>query len=217
MDIDRIFRGRDLFGEERVRQVVLDVLRVYERKCHGMEVISGFHVYLVGSVFSAVENDKMVVDDEIPFSILLDDMQVEQNTWILFEVIMELMEPISVATPDTLQERAKKIEGMLLEEDPTLYHHLNETGISSNIIIWLCTLFLYPFNDESKSFKIWDAVFQYGVSFCDQMVISMITGIRDQLLDGSPLDSFGLFKVYPPGVDVDILINRALEKMRSQH
>ncbi|GAM29361.1 hypothetical protein SAMD00019534_125370 [Acytostelium subglobosum LB1] len=108
--------------------------------------------------------------------------------------------------------KCKKINKILKKHDPALHYHLEALGIEPQIYLlrWIRLLFGREFHLDDV-ITMWDSLFAYGedLILIDYVSVSMLTYIRDQLIDkdnGGVLQR--LFK-YPPVEDVTSLIQRA--------
>ena len=117
-----------------------------------------------------------------------------------------------------LATRLKHIRDELLARfDPELHSHLVSLDIQFQTfgIRWLRVLFGQEF-PLPKLLYLWDAIFADGESFAlvNFIVVSMISAIRDQLIDEDDSECLMLLMRYPSGVDVKSVVENAMQMRR---
>lgn len=121
-------------------------------------------------------------------------------------------ESINVSETELTRRLVHIRDDLLSEFDKELYLHLKNLDIPFQAfgIRWLRLLFGQEFALPDLLY-LWDSVFSEGDGLVNYIVVSMLSAIREQLLEEDDTDCLMLLMRYPPGVDVKVVVENALQ------
>ncbi|KAK3912671.1 TBC1 domain family member 5 [Frankliniella fusca] len=133
-----------------------------------------------------------------------------------FSVILN-SELINVSETELTRRLIHIRDDLLSQFDKELYLHLKNLDIPFQAfgIRWLRLLFGQEFPLQDLLY-LWDAIFSEGDDLVNYVVVSMLSAIRDQLLKEDDTDCLMLLMRYPPGVNVRIVVENALQMWKPE-
>eukprot|EP01100_Stratorugosa_tubuloviscum_P001110 TRINITY_DN1248_c0_g1_i1.p1 TRINITY_DN1248_c0_g1~~TRINITY_DN1248_c0_g1_i1.p1 ORF type:complete len:479 (-),score=173.27 TRINITY_DN1248_c0_g1_i1:169-1605(-) len=234
-DIVRTYPEKDFFQEQKVREVMLNVLFIFARNNPTVSYRQGMHEILAPLLYvlHSEKVPKSEVDSNELWSIILDEYYLEHNAFLLFDGIMQNVKhwfvtsgTVSRVIGDDTQaglpsnpvvRKSHYIFHVLLKEkDPQLYEHLETLQIEPQLyaLRWIRLLFGREFHLDDL-INLWDGLFAHSrtLELVDHICVAMLIYIREQLIGSdNPTCLKRLFK-YPPVEDVQSFITKAINLM----
>eukprot|EP00339_Tiarina_fusa_P005127 CAMPEP_0117046714 /NCGR_PEP_ID=MMETSP0472-20121206/32295_1 /TAXON_ID=693140 ORGANISM="Tiarina fusus, Strain LIS" /NCGR_SAMPLE_ID=MMETSP0472 /ASSEMBLY_ACC=CAM_ASM_000603 /LENGTH=481 /DNA_ID=CAMNT_0004759161 /DNA_START=11 /DNA_END=1456 /DNA_ORIENTATION=+ len=235
-DIVRTYPEKEFFQEEKVRNMMLNILFIVAKRNPTTGYRQGMHELLAPIIYLLHKESVPVgeLQDHVAY-LASSEEYIEHDAFIIFDTLMVHMDQWFVRTSSTMRgsrstlndgnsldntssspivQKCKKVQDIMLKKiDPILHSFLTDMGIEPQIyaLRWIRLLFGREFHLDDV-LTIWDAIFAFGdeLKLVEYICLAMVLYLRDQLLE---MDNSGCLRRllnYPPVEDVTIFITSAI-------
>ncbi|KAL1452566.1 hypothetical protein WDU94_006784 [Cyamophila willieti] len=227
-------------NNEHIQQLMVAILFCYARKYPHMCYRQGMHEILAPIIFvlhcdhQALLHALEVSSVDEHLTTILNEQYLEHDAFTIFCKVMSSIEnyylindstptssgyfppnpktSLSCITDNHVVSQLYYInEHILKPADPALHAQLYNLKIPLTLfgIRWLRLLFGREFSLQDL-LVLWDFIFAESFELVNYVVVAMLVAIRDQILSSDHIECLSYLMRYPPGIDVNSIIEHAL-------
>jgi hypothetical protein len=178
-DVQRTFPDIALFQEQKVQQILENVLFTWAKMNSNISYRQGMHE-LAAVVFLVIHQDAQQAEH----AELCEEKEVEMDTLILFFGLMNQVKRwYEVGKDMPVLESCTRIFQKLMEKDYELYRHLHLMQVEPQLfgLRWLRLLFSREFPME-EVLVLWDHIFSEGFELVEWIAVAMLHHIRQDCM-----------------------------------